>query len=264
MPADERVYSDEEFALILKKATELASRAEPTTGTSVGLTLSEMKAAAAQVGFDPSLIERAARVLAVHAPATPLERLIGGPLRHDHSARFPVKLDENGAALLLSAVRISGGLAGGREAGHSGSMGMAWHDGGDMEALRVTARPEGDGAVVTIVLDRRGPLTLVAGASGVAMFFGLLFAGSALYPEAPAQGFVGAIAAIVGPLAIARSYWASSTRRARERISGVMEVIGQTLAPPKTSEAGPISVSTRHDSPHHHAAPESPVPHRGE
>jgi hypothetical protein len=64
MSDDQRVYSDEEFALVLRKATELASRAEPRTPSSAGLTLTEMKAAAAQVGLDPALVERAARLLA--------------------------------------------------------------------------------------------------------------------------------------------------------------------------------------------------------
>ena len=87
MSDDERVYSDEEFALILRKATELASRAEPRTHSSTGLTLTEMKAASAQVGLDPALVERAARLLAATPTSSPLERLIGGPLRHVQRGR---------------------------------------------------------------------------------------------------------------------------------------------------------------------------------
>ena len=234
MSDDQRVYNDEEFALILRKATELASQAEGPASSSAGLTLTEMKAAAAQVGLDPALVERAARMLAATATASPLERLTGGPLRHSHEVRFPIKLDENSAALLLSAVRISAGVAGSRDVGHSGSLGMTWHDGGDMEALRVTARPEKDGTVVSVVLDRRGTLAVAAAVSGMVMFFAVLFAAFALYPEAPALGYGGLIAGIGGVLAVARGYWASSTRRVRERISVVMDAIGQTLTQPET------------------------------
>jgi hypothetical protein len=107
VPDDQRVYSDEEFALILRKATELASRAEPPVPSSAGLTLTEMKAVAAQVGLDPALVERAARLLAVRAMASPLgtaDRWTGatrprGSLSH-HARRRQ-------AARLLSAVRIS-------------------------------------------------------------------------------------------------------------------------------------------------------------
>ena len=238
MSDDQRVYSDEEFALILRKAAELASRAEPSAPSSAGLTLTEMKAAAAQVGLDPALVERAARLLAAKATASPLERLIGGPLRHDHEARFPIKLDENRAALLLSAVRISAGLAGRTDVGHSSSIGMTWHDGGDTEALSVTARPEEDGTAVSVVLDRRGTLGVVAMFSGIGILFVVLFAGSALYPEDPALGFGGAIAGIGGALAVARGFWAASTRKVREQISVVMDAIGQTLTQPETQASG--------------------------
>ena len=234
MADDQRVYSDEEFALILRKAAELASRAESPAASSAGLTLTEMKSAAAQAGLDPALVERAARMLAATVTVSPLERLTGGPLRHTHEARFPIKLDEHSAALLLSAVRITAGLAGSRDVGHSSSMGMTWHDGGELESLGITARPEEDGTAVSVSLDRRGTLALVAVTSGISMFFAVLFSVYALYPEAPAQGVAGLVAGIGGTLAIARGYWASSTRRVRERISVVMDAIGQTLSQPET------------------------------
>jgi hypothetical protein len=238
MADDQRVYSDEEFALILRKAAELASRAESHAVSSAGLTLTEMKSAAAQAGLDPALVERAARMLAATATASPLERLTGGPLRHNYDARFSIKLDEKRAALLLSAVRITAGLAGRQDVGHSSSMGMTWHDGGDAESLSITARPDEGGTAVNVALDRRGTLAVVATSSAIAMFFAVLFAGSALYSEAPALGVAGGIAGMGGILAVARGYWASSTRKVRERISVVMDTIGQTLNQPETKASG--------------------------
>ena len=238
MAGDQRVYSDEEFALVLRKAAELASRAEAPAASSAGLTLTEMKSAAAQAGLDPALVERAARMLAETATTSWLERLTGGPLRHKHEAHFPIKLDENSAALLLSAVRITAGLAGRRDVGHSSSMGMTWHDGGDLESLSITARPEEDGTAVSVALDRRGTLGLVAAASGMAMFFAVLFGAFALYPEAPALGYGGVIAGIGGALAVARGYWTSSSRKVRERISAVTDTIAQTLRQPETQVSG--------------------------
>lgn len=229
---DERVYSDEEFSLILRKATELASRAESTAASESGLTLAEMKAAAAQVGFDPELIERAARLVGTSAPESALDRLIGGPLRHAHTMRFPVVLSESRAAELFSTVRINASLAGNHDTGHFGSMGMTWHDGGEAEALNVTAHPTDDSTTVSVVLDRRVTLGLVVVSAGVAMFFAVLFAGSALYPESAELGAAGAVIGIGGPLAIARSYWAASTRRVRERLSIVIDAIGQTFSKP--------------------------------
>ena len=234
MPDDRRLYTDEEFALILRKAADLASRAESPAASSAGLTLTEMKSAAAQAGIDPALVERAARMLVDTLTASPLERLTGGPLRHAREARFPVKLDERGAALLLSAVRISAGLAGRRDVGHSSPMGMTWHDGGDTESLSITARPEENGTAVSLTLDRRGTLGVVAMTSGISIFLLTLFSMFALYPEAPALGIGGFIAGMGGILAGARGYWASSTRRVRERIGLVMDAIGQTVGDPET------------------------------
>ena len=49
--------TDEEFALILRKAAELAETPSATSRSAGGLTLDEMKAAAAQAGLDPLLVE---------------------------------------------------------------------------------------------------------------------------------------------------------------------------------------------------------------
>lgn len=254
MAGDQRVYGDDEFALILRKAAELASRAESPAASSAGLTLTEMKSAAAQAGLDPALVERAARMLAASATVSPLERLTGGPLRHNLEARFPIKLDENSAALLLSSVRITAGLAGRQDVGHSSSIGMTWHDGGDTESLGITARPEEDGTAVSVTLDRRGTLAVVAMSSGLAMFFAVLFSASALYPEAPALGLAGGIAGIGGALAVARGYWASSTRKVRERIGVVMDAIGQTLSQPETQVSGLRKVGDGATAPEPHAS----------
>ena len=143
------VYSDEEFALILRKAAELAEPADPRSHSSGGLTLAEMKAAAAQAGFDPALVERAARLLRANAAAAAsfMERLIGGRTRHGSEAYFPIVLDEAGATKLLSAVRIGVGRTGD---GHSGPTGLTWRihdDGGAVLSLTAGAttrtRPAG-------------------------------------------------------------------------------------------------------------------------
>jgi hypothetical protein len=193
-----------------------------------------MKAVAAQVGIDPALVERAARLVAAGATASPVERLIGGPWRHEQRARFPVELDESRSAQLLSAVRISAGHPGD---GHSSSGGMTWHKGGEFEAFSVTARTEEDGTSVSVVLDRRGTLGLVAPLSAVGVFIALV-AGMGLYDVAPALGAGAGIAGIGGVLAVARGYWASSTRKVRERIDVVMDALSHTLTQPVTRASG--------------------------
>jgi len=95
---------------------------------------------------------------------------------------------------------------------------------------------------VSVALDRRGTLGVVALVSGVAMFFAFLFSVFALYAETPALGVGGLVAGIGGVLAAARGYWASSTRKVRERISVVMDAIEQTLGKPATEVSAPDKV----------------------
>ena len=105
-----------------------------------------------------------------------------------------------------------------------------------MEALSVTARAEEQGTSVSVVLDRRRTLVPVVMFSGMGIFLAFL-AGIGLSELAPALGVGATIAGMGGALAIARGYWASSTRKVRERISVVLDAIGQTLTQPEETQA---------------------------
>ena len=236
MAGDQRVYSDEEFALILRTAAKLASRAEQPGPSSNGLTLAEMKSAAAQAGLDPALVERAARLLGTRTTASPFERLIGGPLRHECDAHFPIRLDDERFARLLSAVRISTHFHS-ADPGHSSSLGMSWKASGDGDVLSVIARPDADGTSVSVVLDRRGTFVLTGVVSGIAAFASLVVA-TGVHSEAPSLAPWAVLAGIAGTMWLARSFWASSTRKARERIGVFMDTIAQTLARPENQGAG--------------------------
>jgi hypothetical protein len=204
MADDQRVYSDEEFARILRAATDMANRAVPPSVAATGLTLADMKSAAAQAGLDPALVERAARQLAVPTSASLFERLIGGPLQHQITAHFDSALDEQRAARLLSAVRIN---------------------------------TDAQETAVTAIVDRRGTFVLTGVVSSFALFLAVLFAVFALYPESPTQGIGGLIVGVGGILALARGFWASSTRQVQEKLSGVAEVINETLRDPAPTAA---------------------------
>ena len=121
---DGKVYSDEELALILHKAAELAKPSNAAGDSSSGLSLEEIKAVAAEVGLDPALIERAARLIPQGPRESRFVRLIGGPLQHRPDVHFPTKLTDERAAHLLSAVRATVEREG---EGQANSSGMSWH-----------------------------------------------------------------------------------------------------------------------------------------
>lgn len=238
MSEDQRIYSDNEFAIILRKATELSSRPErlASSSPSTGLTLHEMKAAASEAGIDPALIERAARMLPTTTVLSPLERLIGGPMRHEQVAQFPISLDENRAARLLSAARISAGAGGGAVAGHSSTLGVTWNDGSELDALSVTARSGKDGTEVLVAVDRQSTIA----ASAVFSVIGMVaagIAGVAMSELSPLLGLGASAVVAGGVLAGARRYWSTTTRQLHERVMDVMEGIVPVLASPEQDRA---------------------------
>jgi hypothetical protein len=226
---DRRTYSDDEFALILRKAAELAQPADPSSHSSGKVTLAEMKAAAAQVGIDPVLVERAARLLTGNSTDPPsfFERVLGGPARWSSEAHFDVGLDEAGIARLMSAIRIGVGQPG---ESHSSALGLTWRSseaGGAV--LSLTAQTDHDSTSVRADLDRRGTLAFVASIAGIGSVMAVLFGGTVVGELAPGFEPVGALLGLAGVLAVARSSWKSSTRAARDRLSRVMDSVSRFL-----------------------------------
>ena len=224
-----RVYSEAEFALILRKVAELEHREEAPGHAAGGLTLAQMQAAASEVGIDPALVERAARQLPARSSASALERLVGGPVRHGAEIHVPSVLDELKAARLLAAVQLCAGEPG---TGHSSAIGMVWHASNEGEPFSVTAQPEDGGTSVAVRLDRRDTMASIQ-VTAVIGFVGAATAGLVIGSQAaPELGAAAAVSSMAGIVAIARAYWVSSTRRARERISGLIDAIGQSIDPP--------------------------------
>ena len=188
-----------------------------------------MKAIAVEVGLDPTLIERAARLM----PAgSRLDRLLGGPVRHRLDAHFATKLTEERTAHLLSVVRAAVEMQGEGEANASG---MAWNSVavGSWSQTFVTAHGEGEGTRVRVTVDRRGGLvgtgfvSLAGGLSVAGLIVGI---GVALgVPEvAIGQGVIGG--GVAGGLALGRAVWTSTARGIRKKADALMETISRSLA----------------------------------
>jgi hypothetical protein len=237
MADDQRVYSDEEFALILRTASELASQSDRAVVPSNGLTLVEMQSAAAQAGIDPALVEQAARQLASRAAASPFDRVIGGPLRHDEHARFRGRLDEESAARLLSAIRLSATHLQSINDGHSSALGVTWQASSDGNVISIVAKPDENGVSASVVIDRRGTFLIAGALSSFAIMMSVLM-GMGFYDEMPLIAPWIPVAGAAGTLAVVRSFWVSSTRKVREQIGVFMDVIGKTVAQKKGVRGG--------------------------
>ena len=227
---DRKAYTDREFALILSKATELARSSDVAGHSSARFSLEEMKAIAVEAGMDPSLIERAARLLPRGQSESRLERLLGGPLKHRLDAHFPTKLTEHTTAHLLSAVRASVEQQG---EGEANSSGMSWNSVGEGSQFLVTAHSEGEGTRVRVVVDRRGALSILAtfsllGALAMAIMLVLVF--EVVELESVGLGWTLLGGAVAGTLALGRAIWASTTRGIRKKVNALMDTVTRSLA----------------------------------
>lgn len=225
-----RRYSDDEFARIVRRATELAVTSDPHAAASDGLTLAEMQSAAAQVGLDPALIARAAHLEVARSTPSMLERVVGGPVRHHHEEHVPLVLDEEQASHLLSAVRISASPFVSSNPGHASALGIRWDSSGEGDILHVTARSDADGTTLAVVIDRRGTMVLTALVALFMTFMVTLFGMSAIWPESHALGGVIAAAGPVMAFAVARRFWVTSSRKASHRAAALMETMMRVLA----------------------------------
>ena len=225
---DRKAFTEQEFALILSKASELARSSDAAGRPSTGFTLKEMKAVALEVGLDPVLIERAARLVPARSSESRLERVLGGPLKYRLDAHFATKLTEKRTAHLLSLVRASVEKQGEAEASSSG---MSWNSEIEGSDTFVTAHTEGEGTRVLVSVDRRAALGRHAVLYGLGAFWTFFISASAVSSEPSSWVLAAAVAGGgVGILALARSRWASRMRGTREKVDALMEAVSRSLA----------------------------------
>jgi hypothetical protein len=195
-------------------------------GTSSNLSLTEIKAIGAEVGIDPALIERAARLVPRHRPKSVVEHLIGGPLRHRVDAQFPVTLTQESATHLLSAVRAETDKQG---QGQADAAGMSWHSEPGMNRVSVTAHSDPDGTTVRVGVDRTPVIMLFVTFALMAILAWSLI----VVEDIESLGdLLEWLILPVGGLAIARALWASSTRAIEERTATLLDAVSRSLADP--------------------------------
>ncbi len=244
-PNDERRYTDEEFALILRRAVEIEGRPtpEPETPplplpTSDGLTLTEIQEIAGEAGIDPAAVAEAASALSREEPST-LAILLGGAPKmqverfvpgHPSPEQMSVMIDQ--AREILERDGDANEVLGGLE--------WRFHEPGESSTF-IQVAPRGDGTRIQISVNRAGqaflsywvPTTACAVIAGITL--GTIDPGS-LAPFL--FGFGGALAAGYG---IGRTIWRYSTRGWDERLQRLLSAMTRTaeeeqptLPPPDT------------------------------
>lgn len=231
--ADEtRRYSDEEFALVVRKAIELeregaSSSAMTEAGTRRGgLSLEDMKGIAAEAGLDPNAVERAALLLAQRATSR-ADRLLGGPTRFRREQTIAGALPVERYPHVLDAIR--------QATDHHGEVSpevgsLAWKSVGELSQVYVTVTPGEDSTELRVTANRDPAFILTWFFSvGGAMVLGGI--SGAIFEPSTVAGGVGLFASLAtGGLALARTLWGRGTRRFEHRLDAVMEALRKSVS----------------------------------
>jgi hypothetical protein len=221
MSREPRRFSDQEFALVLRKAMELQDGRDGAHRTAGGLSLEDMKAVARDVGIDPALVDRAVSLLPEDRHSTK-DRLTGGPTRYrlEHSAKTP--LNEEDVARLLDVVR--------RETGFHGKVtseidGVTWETEGEVSQFHVSLAPRGEGTEVRLSVNRDVAFILTWSFSVAAAAAGAGVTGAIIEPATVLGGLAIMGTLLTGGLAVARTLWGRSSRAVRAKAQRLMEAL---------------------------------------
>jgi len=136
-------YTEKEVSAILKRAAELQGDGAKATG---GTSLTQLQQAAAEIGIDPSMVQRAADELASSAPRGPGAAWLGGPWGVDYDKLLPGVIDENSWPGVVEDLRSATGRVGTPKQVGKGYEFLS----NDPDTLHVTFTPSGSSTRVRV------------------------------------------------------------------------------------------------------------------
>ena len=226
-----RRYSEEEFALILRKASEIqVSGGQPAGRTAGGgLTLEEIRSIASEAGIDPEAVTRAASILGTldWEEKTGLAAAIfGGPSKYHLDCEIPGRLPPEQMGRILEEIR--------RAAEHQGQAsevlgGVEWKTVGELSAINVNISPRVDTTSVQIVGDRgpAGAATFVFPMMGAGILVGAL---GGIFEPTSAAGIISLVTGTLGAgFLTARTIWVSGSRKFRKRLTHLMDSVSRSV-----------------------------------
>jgi hypothetical protein len=221
-------YTDEQMALILKRASELQARGEEPAHT-----LEAIQQIAQQAGIDPQFVADAAAT--VPAFGTPvLARLLGAPSAYRLSRRIPGTFLTGDHAALIATIRDHMPQVGEvKEVAGS----FEWHAGPSDNKTAITFTPSSGVTVVRIDSRYLAPkFVLFLGATVVTLITGVV--GSAVSPQLGVPLGLGMLAL---SFTSARSLWNRTARRARAKLERLLAALTEQLGRDRPDSSGPPS-----------------------
>jgi hypothetical protein len=214
MPTPGPRYTDDQMALILKRAAELQSAGEDQTHT-----LAEIQQIAQQVGIEPRLIAAAAAGLPAQTQGRATDGvLFGASSSNRHTLRLPGSPPAARRAELIATIRDHMAQVGAvREFADR----IEWYAGPADNKAAVTIEPTESETVIRVDLRQHGPkvgLFLLAGAvTLVATVTGTI--------ASPAIGMAIGAGTLVSTFAGARTWWGRIVARRQRRVDALMKAL---------------------------------------
>jgi hypothetical protein len=218
----ERTYSDNEVALILRRA--MAMQPDAAGRGERGLSLAELREIAREIGIDPDLVSEAASQLPTAGDGL-FGRFFGVGMRQDLRLVHPAELSRDQLQNLTMVIRSTMQQQG---RAHEVLDALEWTTVGDVSQVAVTIRAGGGRTTVQVMVDRTGAALLtMLGPVFLGAFAGAI-TGSIVEP-----GVAGGIAIMSGGLAggvlMARAIWQRNTRAFQRKLARLTEGIRQVF-----------------------------------
>ena len=229
--AGERRYTDDEVALILRRAAELGGETGPPR--SEGLSLAEIQQVAREVGIDPATVARAAAAL----PTRKRDRLaavLGGPMHVRLEATMPGRASDADLGRILQSIR--------RAAGRQGRAtqvldSVEWRTSSESEGsqLFVTVTTGDDGTTIEVTGDRQSTAWLLYVVPGVVGMILSLTVGASLEAGWAAGGAIAA-GVLGGVFLLSRTIWSHTGRALARKLEDVRDAAVQAVE--RTADEG--------------------------
>ena len=221
-------FTDQEMALILKRAAELQERSD---GRGATRSLGEIAEIATEVGIDKAFVDEAVAEL-----QQPLVRAgwLGAPTRFHEERTVPGVLSPEQIGVLLDRVRGELGVHG---EVHQVFDGIEWHARAALGGTLLTIGPRGQNTRIALTSERADQAGLVIAASlgigGLCALGGVALALNVTHEALVASAIVAACG-LFGTLASMRAMWRGVASRWRDRTRAlVADLAGRVLPLPR-------------------------------
>ena len=227
----ERRYTDDEVALILRRAADFGGETGPSRPD--GLSLAEIQQVAREVGIDPATIAQAAAALPTRRQDR-LAAILGGPTQYRLEATVPRRTSDADLGRILQSIR--------RAAGRQGRATLVldsveWRTSSEREGsqLFVTVTTGDNGTTIEVIGDRQSTAALLFLVPGVAGMIVSLIVGASLEAGWAAGGVIAA-GILGGVFLLCRTIWSHTGRAFARKPESILEATVEAVA--RTTDEG--------------------------